>query len=153
MRPVDHGPFVKALLAHGGRAWVRIEGVSMKPLLVPGDHVMVEPPCGMLSRGDVVVLAGPQAHPGRPAPLLTHRVHRVEATNGGRWLRTKGDCTWGWDSPVPEAAIIGRVTAIRHGERVTSCAGRRWRVITWGLLWWSMIRGWVAWVWHRLRST
>jgi hypothetical protein len=65
--------------------------------------------------------------------LTTHRLLR--ATNvGGQWVYvTKGDNQWQPDPPLNEADIVGRVEAVRRGERVWGPNGRFWLWSNWYL--------------------
>lgn len=84
--------------------WMPVCGVSMSPLLRPGDRVLVD-----LARawacGDVVVV-------GAHRRLVVHRI--VAVAGDGACVITKGDAVSHCDRPVNSAAIVGVVIRVRR---------------------------------------
>jgi signal peptidase len=81
---------------------------SMSPAIGAGSVVYVnDVSASAISTGDVITYRG---EPGR-AERVTHRVVAVEAENGERRFRTKGDANEEPDpEPVSPARIVGRVS-------------------------------------------
>ena len=80
---------------------------SMRPLLRPGDGVLVQPIEPVAGRmGDILVVQ-------RGAELITHRL--IDVTGEGWVLR--GDNAILADAPVASSDCIGRVIAIERGAR------------------------------------
>lgn len=89
----------------GSRPGVILYGIasgSMRPTLAPDEAVLVAP-CAPrdLRAGDLVVVK-------RPGGPVCHRFLRRRAGN----LLMHGDNAWHPDAPVPETALVGRVTTI-----------------------------------------
>ena len=86
-----------------------VGGPSMRPVMTPGDAIVleqVEP--ARLVVGDVVSLrTGPER------AIYTHRVIRIAERDGQIWLETKGDANELADPSItPASAVIGRVTGV-----------------------------------------
>jgi hypothetical protein len=125
--PEPYLALVLELLRERGEAqWLPVTGRSMAPLIWPGDQVQVTAEWQPAFRGDILTFL-------QAGQLTTHRLLR--ATNvGGQWVYvTKGDNQWQPDPPLNEVDIIGRVEAIRRGERVWGPNGRFWRWSNWYL--------------------
>ena len=88
--------------------WLLARGTSMFPWRLPGckmklERVAPDPEIGMI----LVFRHG--------AKLYYHRV--IERVSGSQW-RTKGDTLIDSDEPVSNGDVIGRVSAVRRGNRV-----------------------------------
>jgi signal peptidase I len=95
---------VRLSLANGRSTWLSITSGSMRPLLVEGDEVLVEPVLfRQLRAGDVILLR-------EPAGLLTHR---FQGMAHGRLL-TRGDRNLAADPPAQLGQLLGRVVARRR---------------------------------------
>ncbi|HWT55629.1 MAG TPA: signal peptidase I [Candidatus Microsaccharimonas sp.] len=82
-----------------------VQSGSMAPAIRKGDAVFVEPvTTSALRVGDVVSYRSPR----NQATIITHRIVRVETD--WKLLLTKGDNTQRVDDPVPDSAVIGKVT-------------------------------------------
>ena len=96
---------------------VAVRGDSMRPLLEPGDHVMVLP-CRphQLSPGDIVLVDG-------PTPLVHRYLFRTRAG-----CFSKGDANRSADHPWPPEQLVGRVPVrLRCGRATRLDRGlRRW---------------------------
>jgi hypothetical protein len=104
-------------LAAGRDGLVRLHvtGLSMSPLLRPGDVVIVQPvEANTLRTGDVIVLR-------RASDVVTHRLIAVDA----RGWQAKGDSTSLADAPVAAQAIVGRVAAFERGGARVDLQSRR----------------------------
>lgn len=107
-RPVETALELSAdALASGEGLRLRVNGLSMRPLLQPEDVIWVEAVAEQdLDIGDIVLVR-------RPADFVTHRL--VERTSQG-WI-AKGDNLPMPDPPVAGTDILGRVTALERGGR------------------------------------
>ncbi len=85
------------LLKEGHKAEVHASGISMYPLLRPGDKLLVTP--AKPATGDIAVF-------DRGDTLVAHRVYKI--INGFCFL--KGDSLIYADPPIPENKILGIVT-------------------------------------------
>ena len=97
--------FGTALLAGRRLLRMRIEGLSMVPVLAPGDRVLVLR-TDRVTVGDIVVFSDPD----RPGGVLVKRVVGIDRSS----VRVEGDNSGtSRDSrhfgPVPRSAVIGRV--------------------------------------------
>jgi len=90
-----------------GQARLPVTGISMLPVMWPGDLLEIErrDPATM-QRGDVVVFR-------RDGRLVVHRVLR----NVGNQLLTRGDHLTRPDAPVPHSEVLGCVLAVERGSR------------------------------------
>lgn len=107
-------PFVVDTLTRERTVWVREFTDSMAPLVRAGDRLHLA--------------AADRAHI-RPGTLVAFRsggivvVHRVlSCTPTG--VVTKGDALERRDRPVPWDAVVARVIAVAHGDRVVSVLAR-----------------------------
>jgi len=83
-------------------------GSSMLPALRPGDEALFEPLADLPPRrGDVLLY--------RAGDRLV--AHRLLAADADGHLRLRGDALAADDPPVPAAAVLGRLVAIRRGRR------------------------------------
>jgi hypothetical protein len=105
-------PFVVDTLARERTVWVRECTDSMAPLVRAGDRLHL----AAADRRDI-----------RPGALVAFRsggilvVHRVLAvTTAG--LITKGDALERRDPPVPWDAVVARVIAVAHDDRISALA-------------------------------
>lgn len=87
----------------GAQHWIPVAGNSMLPTLRPGDSVRVAHGQKRILRGDIVVFR-------QNGGLVIHRVLAAR----GEFLLTKGDNRLRPDSPVPSAAVLGRVEERRR---------------------------------------
>lgn len=112
-------------LAREGPVEVRVRGDCMSPLLADGQQVRVAA-VRVYWPGDVVVF---RAADGR---LLAHRLLGYRPRAGGFALVTRGDACAVHDAPVPAAAVLGRIAAVRPSLAVRArsllhFAGLAWR--------------------------
>jgi hypothetical protein len=93
-------------MAREGAVEVRVRGDCMAPLLADGERVRVAAARAYWP-GDVVVF---RAADGR---LLAHRLLGYRPHAGSLALVTRGDACAVHDAPVPPAAVLGRIEAVR----------------------------------------
>jgi signal peptidase I len=93
-------------LAREAPVEVRVRGDCMAPSFADGDRVRVVA-CRLYLPGDVVVF---RAADGR---LVAHRLLGYRRRAGALCLVTRGDACPVHDAPVPLAAVLGRVAALR----------------------------------------
>ncbi len=114
--PTELNALLVAHLRPGDTFRLKVNGSSMRPLLQPGDWVIAQAETGSdFWLGDVLVYR-------RAGEFVTHRL--VGRKAGG--LLLKGDALWVFDALVPPQAVLGRVVALEHANRVRALAARRW---------------------------
>jgi len=93
---------------------LRVSGSSMRPALVDGDLVTVEPVNSHnVYAGDIIL------YQSLRDTALIHRIVRLEQRTNGRFIITRGDASVALDVPVPIHHVMGRVTSVdRGGERI-----------------------------------
>jgi hypothetical protein len=104
----------------GETHYLPLRGSSMLPLLRDGDQVLVSHHLENLQRGDIVVFQ-------RSGGLLAHRVLCVLVGDSRKALITKGDHALKLDPRITQEELIGRVLAIRRGERQMNIDTPAWR--------------------------
>lgn len=97
---------------------------SMLPMIRSGDFLLVEPDCANIRRGDIMVFRFGHE-------LVTHRVISLKDEESGLWYVTKGDNRLWADPDVAASEIIGRVLAIKRGNRHFDLDNRTWRIASW----------------------
>ncbi len=76
---------LKRGMSQGQRPYLTISSGSMRPLLVVGDEIQLEPvTIKDLLPGDIITVVA-------PVELLTHRFYGVYENDGCTWLVTRGD--------------------------------------------------------------
>ena len=116
------------------RITIDAQGVSMAPLIRPGDRLTLQllPP-QMLRAGEVFAFQ-------REGAIVVHRLVTKRLTGGVWKYCEKGDGLTGW-SWVPEGDVLGRVEEIQRGGRRLDLRRLPWRwVDPVGAL------GWSAWI-------
>jgi Peptidase S24-like len=112
--------FVQVLLAREGSAWVRAASCSMRPLIQPGDELLLSPLHSGAARTGMIVAYR------RDGMLIVHRVLQARPDA----LVTRGDALPTADAPVSERALVARVVAIRSaGRRVLDLGRAPWPLI------------------------
>src|SRR5687767_3198870 len=112
-------PFVVDTLARERTVWVRESTDSMAPLVRAGDRLHL----AAADRRDI-----------RPGALVAFRsggllvVHRVLSFTAAG-LVTKGDALERRDPPVPWDAVVARVIAVAHDDRISALADFPWTVL------------------------
>ncbi|WP_347273584.1 signal peptidase I [Candidatus Kuenenia sp.] len=106
---------------------IPIVGRSMYPLIREGDNVLVECGYSQIRRGDIIAFRSENK-------LIVHRVLTISEKGTGFSFITKGDNVPHADPVVSHSEIIGKVSAIKRGEKMLSLdtfAGRStgWLII------------------------
>jgi signal peptidase I len=93
---------------------LKVSGSAMRPALVDGDLVTVEPVNSHnVYAGDIIL------YQSLRDTALIHRIVRLEQRTNGRFVVTRGDASVALDVPVPIHHVMGRVTSVdRGGERI-----------------------------------
>ena len=125
------------LLAQGYSVRFRGEGTSMLPTIAPGEKIIVAPAHpGRVMRGDVLMFRCR----GR---LLTHRVAAIQVGPcGEREFLLRGDAKGGFDAPVRQADVLGKVVGVERRGKLRNVSGmtanlrRAGRAATGGLRQW-----------------
>ncbi|WP_318505157.1 signal peptidase I [Bacillus sp. T3] len=110
------------------------EGNSMYPFIQNGNicHFdFIEPK--HIKKGDIILF---HSEVGK---LVAHRFHRMEMKNGHLFYILKGDSNLGYDAPVMEQQIIGRMASIQRNNKqikVTDYGVKLWTslVLSWPLI-------------------
>ena len=104
---------------------LKITSDSMQPCLRPGDVVVMSRlKTGVTpQRGDMIVFQ--QKNSAGSGLPLTHRL--IDRSAAG-WI-TKGDFRLLPDAPVNPDAVLGKVIAIRRGERQINLSTPAWRLV------------------------
>ena len=112
-------------MASGDRAHLRVTTRSMCPVIAPGDVIAIHG-CAPeeLRRGDILLYENKQA-------FCTHRLLYKYLKGGELFLVTKGDGTAITDIPFTKKQLLGKVAAIKKGERTTNLEKIPWRIINW----------------------
>jgi len=107
-------PEIVDLLLASKKACLRIEGLSMFPVLYTGDLVEVEPLAKKLPKvGDIVVFKSEKG-------FTCHRLVEIFEQNGETWIKTKGDTRKENDLPISLPQILGKVIRVeRNGSSWT----------------------------------
>jgi hypothetical protein len=80
--------------------------------------------CTGVRRGDVIVFR-------RRGTLIAHRVLSIFESNTGSIFVTKGDNVSSFDPPFNDNEIVGRVLAIKRGNRCMPLDTAVWRILGW----------------------
>jgi hypothetical protein len=115
----------------------------MRPFIQDGDRVLVAHGSAGVRQGDVVVFR-------REGGLIAHRVLRIydddDDDAAGAKFVTKGDNVSHFDPPMSAGEIVGRVLAVRRGDRYMSLDTAAWRMLGWliaaSTLAWTKLYGW-----------
>ena len=92
---------------------IPIVGRSMYPLIREGDNVLVECGYSQIRRGDIIAFRSENK-------LIVHRVLTISEKGTGFSVTTKGDNVPHLDPVVSHREIIGKVSAIKRGEKMLS---------------------------------
>lgn len=120
VKQIDASELIVEALSQGQAVRFQVRGDSMAPLILTDDFLIVHPvQRDAMALGDVVLCSSPRG--------LT--AHRVIELRGGSFV-TRGDNAVSSDDPLPDDALLGKVTWIeREGRRfeVRSMGGLRLR--------------------------
>jgi hypothetical protein len=122
-----------------GQHLIPITGCSMLPFIQDGDRLLVAHGTIGARRGDVVVFR-------RKGKLIAHRVLYICDGDGGPAFITKGDGVSDLDPAVTADEMVGRVLAVKRGERYMSLDTAAWRTLGWlialGTPAWAKLYSW-----------
>jgi signal peptidase I len=90
---------------------VKVSGISMRPLLLGGESILVDHTARDLKFGDIGVFS-------KEGMTMVHRVLSKKKVGGKTIYRTKGDWLLYMDDPFESSAIMGKVAFMtRKGKR------------------------------------
>ncbi len=113
-----------------GRGWLRVLSGSMAPFLNVDDAVLVEKAEPVnIRRGDVIVFRN-------MGKLETHRVIRVFSKDTTAFLQKGDNVRIG--GIVQESQLVGRVSAVKKGDRIIQFSGVLGKVINFVLTFFSV---------------
>jgi len=98
-----HPQAVRLVLDQGHPVAVDVIGGSMTPTIEPGTRVRIEPIAEDLHPGDIVLILN-----SNEAELVLHRVIRLFAEGGQRYVIHQGDALRADFSTCPREAVVGR---------------------------------------------
>ncbi|WP_121610083.1 signal peptidase I [Mesobacillus foraminis] len=93
-------------------------GNSMYPLIREGNlcrFVSCQP--GELKKGDVIL------YYSKTGQIIAHRFIEMKSMNDMNYYYLKGDTNLGFDSPIKEHQIIGKLVSIQKGDRNVHSGG------------------------------
>ncbi len=94
-----------------GKSVVKVSGISMQPLLLGGESIVVDHKVRDLKFGDIGVF-------NKDGVMIVHRVLRRKRVSEKIIYRTKGDWLLYMDGPFESSAVMGKVTFMtRLGKR------------------------------------
>jgi hypothetical protein len=120
LRPAALNSIIRAWNRAGITLYVPVTGHSMRPLLRPGDVLVVQPGPAACRPGDLIVF-------WQQGRLVAHRLLRLEQPGGDAHFITGGDNALAADPPVAPADVLGRVTARQRGGRTLTLNTPFWR--------------------------
>jgi signal peptidase I len=100
-----------------------IRGTSMRPLIVEGDRIVMEPvqASTTIRPGDIVVFESASG-------LVAHRIIDRSTRNGRTCYREKGDNRF-YPTCIDHAAILGKVVQIQKPRSAILLTAWRWRLL------------------------
>lgn len=105
----------------GATSTCKISGLSMAPLLKPGDSLLIRHGVGKIRIGDVIVFKASEK-------LLVHRVVSRRKTREGEVLLAKGDRSRVFDEPIVPGQVIGKVLEAQGPSGRLRLTSRSWRL-------------------------
>ncbi len=88
----------------------KVGGISMLPLLWPGDVIIIDPiDIEQIAIGDIVVFKLDNR-------LVAHRLISISSNNNSKFLFTKGDSNLKKDEPISAELLIGVVRNVVKNE-------------------------------------
>lgn len=109
---------IKKVLLNKGTIEITANGVSMYPFIQQGNicqFSLCDP--SQLSRGDVVLFQNAEKQ------LVAHRFSHIKACENQTFFYFKGDTNLGFDHPVEENQIVGKLSLIHKNNRVKRADG------------------------------
>ena len=110
------------LLGKGVLLRIRVTGRSMVPFLQGGEMLTIrKASASSLRKGDLVFFKNRDGHP------VIHRIVKKYTHNDVLTFQTRGDALIGFDGPVREEHILGKVCRVERGTRDLNLETARWR--------------------------
>jgi signal peptidase I len=110
------------ILSSGMFLRVRVTGRSMSPFLTGGEIIMIKKtPASCLRKGDLVFFKNLDGHP------VIHRIVKKQKRGDDITFQTRGDALIGFDGPVREEEILGKVCVVEKGEEHYNLEAPHWR--------------------------
>ena len=114
---IGRGAFelISIVIQRVGHIELPANGDSMFPFIEQGDlctFIRHEP--SQLKIGDIVLYKSSHGQ------LVAHRLHQVTCEEGFTQCLCKGDANAGYDEPIGQEQIIGKLTSIRKGQNTRS---------------------------------
>lgn len=110
------------ILSSGSFLRVRVTGRSMVPLLCGGEILTIKKiSASSLRKGDLVFFKNRDGHP------VIHRIVKKYTHNDVLTFQTRGDALIGFDGPVREEHILGKVCSLERGRRHLNLEAAHWR--------------------------
>lgn len=110
------------VLSSGSFLRVRVTGRSMVPLLRGGEILTIRKvSASSLRKGDLVFFKDRDGHP------VIHRIVKKQEHNDVVTFQTRGDALIGFDRPVREEHLLGKVCKVERGQRHVNLETTRWR--------------------------
>ena len=115
----------------------------MHPFILDGDALVVQPIERRPPRIGEVLLCRDST-----GLVLVHRLVRAHGSGAQRRLITKGDNVAGCDAPLSPDQVLGRVVAVKRGDKIVRLDGMVGRAWAW---FWAQLSPWSRWLRPRLR--
>jgi len=110
------------LLGRGVLLRIRVTGRSMVPFLQGGEMLTIrKASASSLRKGDLVFFKNRDGHP------VIHRIVKKYTHNDVLTFQTRGDALIGFDGPVREEHILGKVCSLERGRRHLNLEAAHWR--------------------------
>ena len=110
------------LLGKGVLLRIRVTGRSMVPFLQGGEMLTIrKASASSLRKGDLVFFKNRDGHP------VIHRIVKKYTHNDVLTFQTRGDALIGFDGPVREEHILGKVCSLERGRRHLNLEAAHWR--------------------------
>jgi signal peptidase len=112
---IDDSTFILLKQSIKNNKWLELPafGNSMFPFIQQGDHCRFVPlDCSSLTKGDILLYRSQEGQ------LIAHRFVEIQWKDGQRMFLLKGDTNLGFDQPIAEDRILGKLVTVRK-KRVT----------------------------------
>jgi len=103
---------LRQLLQDGCVVAVRTSGISMRPTLISGDTIIIQPTSWRdISPGEIIAFTSGEG-------VVAHRLIMVENRNGSIKLLTRGDAFYQDDPLISDDQVIGKVVCVIRQGRI-----------------------------------
>lgn len=125
---LDFSSLSEDVLKRGSSFIFRAEGNSMRPFILPGDMLTIEPiSFSALQRGDIVFCRLPQNR------IIVHRVIGRHRQPESDCLLIRGDGLYQETEYVTDAQVLGRIVQVVRESKVIHLTGAMYRM---GVFFW-----------------